>query len=330
MLSASQLLWTRIGAGLCLFMVANQVYALWKMRNQVAAGKFWLRTSGKIVTATLSQPNVPRKGGETDTTVDIRYQYQVSGKNLEGKRVKFGGQGGMTQFAAEQLIAKYPVGAAVQVYYDPKSPLHSALEPRNKSSIVPHVVFLIVFSVISIVLVAHSIAGKVLTNANGMPLFGFLLPLCAIFVGLSAVVQYVMQRKQWTASMKWPTVLGKVTEVGVVTEERREDDDDGRIRTTTVYRPDVQYAYVVDGREFHSNAWKWGWTAFYPDETSAKAPAVRYAVGTSVRVFYNPANPEEAILEPGNKDGRGAQLVFGTMFAVAGGVMFWAFWRMQV
>ncbi len=130
--------------------------------------------------------------------------------------------------------------------------------------------------------------------------------------------------------MKWPTVLGKVTEVGVVAEERRDDDDDGRTRITTVYRPDVQYAYVVDGREFHCNAWKWGWTAFYPDEVSAKAPAARYAVGTSVRVFYNPANPEEAILEPGNKDGRGAQLVFGTMFAVAGGVMFWAFWGMQV
>ncbi len=175
MLSASQLLWTRIGAGLCLFMVANQIYALWRMRNQVAAGKFWSRTSGKIVTSTFSQPDVPRKGGETDATVDIRYQYQVSGKNFKGKRVKFGGQGGMTQFAAEQLVAKYPVGAAVQVYYDPKSPLHAALEPRNKSSVVPHVVLLIVFAVISIVLVAHSIAGKVLTNANGMPLFGFLL-----------------------------------------------------------------------------------------------------------------------------------------------------------
>ncbi|MEH2511961.1 hypothetical protein V1291_003315 [Nitrobacteraceae bacterium AZCC 1564] len=329
MLSASQLLWTRIGAGVCLFMVANQIYALWKVRSRVGAGKSWSRTSGKIITSTLSQPDVPRKGGETDATVDIRYQYQVSGKSFEGKRIKFGGQGGMTRVAAEQLVAKYPIGAAVDVYYDPKSPVRSALEPRNKSSVVSHIVFLAVFSVISIVLIAHSIAGKVLTNSNGMPLFAFLLPLLAIFVGIGAFVQYIMQRKQISASMRWPTVLGKITEVGVVAEERHEDDDDGRTRITTVYRSDVQYAYAVGGREFHSNKWNWGWTAFYPDEASARAPVAEYTVGASVPVFYNPQNPEEAILEPGNKDGRGAQLIFGAMFVIAGAIMLWAFSVLQ-
>jgi Protein of unknown function (DUF3592) len=329
MLSASQLLWTRIGAGLCLFMVANQIYALWKMHNQIGAGKIWSRTSGKIVNSSLSQPDVQRKGGETDATADIRYQYQVSGKSFEGERIKFGGQGGMTGGMAAQLLAKYPVGAAVDIYYDPKSPANSALEPRNKGSVVPHVVFLIVLAVIAIVLVAHSIAGKVLTNANGMPLFAFLLPLLAILVGVAAFVQYGMQSKQGAASTKWPTVLGKVTGVGVVAEARREDEDDGRTRITTVYRSDVQYAYTVGGREFHSNAWKWGWTALYPDEASARAPIAKYAVGASVPVFYNSENPEEAILEPGNKDGRGAQLIFGAMFVFAGAIMFWAFSLIQ-
>lgn len=325
MLSDSQLLWTRIGAGICLFMVANQIYALWKVRNEVAAGKIWSWTAGRIVNSTISQPDIPRKGDETNATVDIRYQYQLSGKNFEGKRVKFGGQGGMTRVAAEQLVAKYPAGATVDVYYDPKSPAQSALEPRNRSSVVPHIVFLVVFAVISIVLVAHSIAGKVLTSPNGMPLFGFLLPLSAIFVGIGAFVQYFMQGKQVSGSMRWPTVLGKITDVGIVAEERREDDDDGRIRIKALYRPDVQYAYAVGGREFHSNAWKWGWTAFYPDEASARAPVAKYAVGASIPVFYDPENPEVAILEPGNTDGRGVQFVFGAAFVLAGILMFWAF-----
>lgn len=330
MLSASHLLWTRIGAGICLFMVANQIYALWKMRNQVAAGKFWSRTSGKIITSTLSQPDVPRKGDETDTTVDIHYQYQVGGKSFEGKRIKFRGQGGMAQFAAEQLVAKYPVGAAVEVYYDPKAPTHSALEPRNKGNATPHIVFLIVFTIFSAVLIAHSVAGKVLTNANGVPLFAFTLPLFAIMVGIGAFVQYFMLRRQGAASMKWPTVSGKVTRVSVVAEERQEDGDDGRNRITTVYRPDVQYSYAVGGREFHSSAWKWGWTALYPDEESAKAPAAKYTAGANVPVFYNPEIPEQAILEPGNKDGTAAQIVFGAMFALTGAGMFWVFWGMQV
>ncbi|WP_424629281.1 DUF3592 domain-containing protein [Bradyrhizobium sp. SYSU BS000235] len=151
-----------------------------------------------------------------------------------------------------------------------------------------------------------------------------------LWTRIGAFVQYGMQRKQITASMRWPTVLGKITEVGIVAEERREDDaDDARTRTTTVYRSDVQYAYAVGGREFHSNAWKWGWTALYPDEASARGPIAKYATGASVPVFYNPENPEEAILEPGNKDGRAALLIFAAMFVIAGAIMLWAFSIMQ-
>ena len=36
-------------------MVANQIYALWKLRNQVGAGKNWSRASGKIMHSTFSQ-----------------------------------------------------------------------------------------------------------------------------------------------------------------------------------------------------------------------------------------------------------------------------------
>lgn len=333
MLTASALLWTRIGAGICLFVVANLVYALFKARRQVAAGKLWVRTTGKITMSKVSRPASPGKGDETATTVDVHYQYRVDDKDFEGNRIKFGGHGGMSALAADEIVARYPLGATVNVYYAPKALGQAVLEPGNKSNVAGLVVFLIVFTTITTILVAHSIAGKVLYTQNGVPLFAFMLPLFAIMVAIGAVVQYVLLRQRDNASKAWPTVWGKITRAGVVTEQReekRDDEDQTETRIVTRYRPEVQFAYAVGGRDFHSSSWKWGWTALYPDEQAAKTAIAKYTAGTSVPVFYNALSPEEAVLEPGNSSGSGVQLVFSTMFGLGGLLMLWAFSVVQM
>lgn len=247
MLTASALLWTRVGAGICLLIVANLIYSLWKMPSQVAAGKIRAKTSGKVPTL-------------------------------------------------------------------------------GKASRTPLVVFLIVFGTVDTILIVHSIAGKVLTSAGGFPLFGLALPLLAIVVGIAAFLQFFMQRAQANASLRWPSTTGKITLADVVMDQRRDDDHDGnRDRTVTVYRPDVRYAYTVGGREFDGSAWKWGWIAFYPDEPSAWKAIAKYATGARVSVFYDPAAPENAILEPGDRSGSWGSVVFGAMFVIGGGLMFWVF-----
>jgi hypothetical protein len=75
----------------------------------------------------------------------------------------------------------------------------------------------------------------------------------------------------------------------------------------------------------HGSVWKWGWTALYPDADSARKTIAKYTVGASVPVFYDPAKPDDAMLEPDNRSGTAATLVFGAMFALGGGFMFWAF-----
>ncbi|WP_214286698.1 hypothetical protein, partial [Acinetobacter pittii] len=86
---------------------------------------------------------------------------------------------------------------------------------------------LVVFTAIATVLVAHSIAGKVLYAANGVPLFAFLLPAATIAMGLAGVVQFFKLRRLMSASARWPTVNGTITKSDVV-EEVREDHDDNR------------------------------------------------------------------------------------------------------
>jgi Protein of unknown function (DUF3592) len=322
MLTASALLWTRIAAGVCLFLVANFVTALWKLKRQVGAGKFWSKASGKIVAATVSRPQViASDDNDDDNTVEIRYRYRVGDKDFESTRVKFGGHAAMSQIAADQLVARYPQGAGVDVYYDPKTPSHAVLEPGNKSNPAALIVFLVVFVVISTVLIAHSIAGKVLTTPSGVPLFVFVLPLFAIMIAVAAFVQYVQLRRVENASASWPASPGRIMLASVVMEQRTDDEH----RIVRHYRPEVQFSYSVGGREFHGDRWKWGWTALYSDEASAKAAIAKYASGAVTAVFYNPEKPEEAILEPGNRGGTGAQLLFGAMFGFGGILMLWAF-----
>jgi hypothetical protein len=326
MLTASALLWTRIAAGVCLLIVVNLVYSLWKMQNQVAAGKVWSKTSGRIAASSTSRPDVDSSADSTDSTVEIRYQYRVGEKDFESKRIKFGGHAGMTQIDAAALVARYPAGATVDVYYDPKVPFHAVLEPGNKTNRTPLIVFLILFSMATAILLAHSIAGRVLKTAGGFPMFGLALPLLAVIIGIAAFVQYFMLRQQESASLRWPSVQGRITAANIAVEERDEEDDgSNRIRTVRLYRPDVQFAYSVGGSELHGNSRTWGWAALYPDEDSARKEIAKYTTGASVPVFYDPSRPGNAILEPRNRSGNAAQLIFGAMFFLGGALMFWAF-----
>lgn len=328
MLSDNALLGTRIAAAFSLFIVANLVYALVKARNQAAGARSWARTTGRIVSSTVSRPALVGKGDETRATVEVRYQYHVGDKDYEGDRIRFGGRSGTSAVIADRIAAKYPPGAVVDVYYNPKSPSRAVLEPGDKGNVTALIAFLIVFVAISAVLVAHSVAGKVLSTSDGTPLFAYLLPLFAMLVGLGSLVEYGRMRRRQSASQRWPSAPGTITQAGVIAEEREEADDersDGLAQVTMRYRADVRFSYTVNGRVFHADRWKWGLTAYYPDEAAAAAVIARYRAGAPVRVFYNPANPGEAVLEPGNSGGSFAQLVFAVMFAGAGALMWWAF-----
>ena len=66
--------------------------------------------------------------------------------------------------------------------------------------------------------------------------------------------------------------------------------------------------------------WNWGWTALYPDRSSAEAIAAQYPVNSDVTVFYDPTRPETAVLDPTNKSGVAAPLWVG-LFLIAIGLI---------
>lgn len=94
------------------------------------------------------------------------------------------------------------------------------------------------------------------------------------------------------AAESWPTVPGRVVSCRVDVEES--SDNDGN--TSTWYNPVVTYGYTVGDRELQGTRLRFGnyRSASHKKAEAALAP---YAPGTAPTVRYNPAKPEECVLE---------------------------------
>jgi uncharacterized protein DUF3592 len=323
MLDAHQLLWTQIGAGVCLLNFSSLLFRLFRLRGETRTAGKWSRVDGIIIASEIDLPPSHTSDDETDTTPIIRYRYRIGGKDLEGDRVRIGGARMTTRLLAMQQVARYPLGAHVDVYVNPKNPKRALIEPRAQNDIVGTIVFAVIFGVIALVLTAHSIAGRVLYTDNGVPLFAFALPGVAILVAILSVVSFVRTQRLANASKRWPSVSGTITTSSVVEEQIEDDGDKDRsvLRKIYRYQVDLRYAYRVNARDYVGTSAGFGWTAIYGAREQAETAASRYRPGDNVPVFYDPEHPTTAVLEPDNRQGSFAPLIFSAIFAVGGGSM---------
>ena len=101
---------------------------------QVRAARQWPSTPGRVVVSNSELREVKvldseREAGhrfEQRNFANIVYEYSVSGQKLRNNRVSIGEDLGNFQVA--ETIAKYPVGAAVTVYYNSRHPREAVLE----------------------------------------------------------------------------------------------------------------------------------------------------------------------------------------------------------
>jgi hypothetical protein len=81
----------------------------------------WSRTKGTVLSATVQ---LGTSGPSPMESPLVFYTYQVNGEAFRGHRVRLQQRPG----AASSIIARYPAGSSVVVYYDPLDPSNSALE----------------------------------------------------------------------------------------------------------------------------------------------------------------------------------------------------------
>jgi len=119
------------------------------------------------------------------------------------------------------------------------------------------------------------------------------------------------------AAETWPTATGTIVSCDIVVEES--SDREGG--TTTWYNPVVAYSYNVGGQDLKSTRLRFG---NYRSASRKKAEALLapYSPGGLTPVRYNPAKPDECVLES-RKPGPIylVMAVFGLLFVGMG--LFW-------
>ena len=92
----------------------------------------WTSTDGTIV---RSDKTVTRHNFQKIEKVTIRYTY-FAGCRYESETVKVGGFMHLKKADQDALLLRYPIGAKVQVFYDPYHPQVACLEKRGLDSVV--------------------------------------------------------------------------------------------------------------------------------------------------------------------------------------------------
>jgi hypothetical protein len=99
-------------------------------RSEEARG--WPRVPGRIAARGIrtrsSTPLRPSRDVRTTYYPWVRYDFTVDGRQRVGTTLKHGIEVGGSRGYAEKVLARYPVGAVVQVSYDPANTSRSAIE----------------------------------------------------------------------------------------------------------------------------------------------------------------------------------------------------------
>lgn len=102
------------------------VFAL--MLYQVFASsvtRSWPTTMGRVLSSKVSQNNNDVKYG---VTPEVTYTYEVDGKKHKSESILRGGISSRGRKYSEEVVARYPKGAEVTVYYNPQNPSEACLE----------------------------------------------------------------------------------------------------------------------------------------------------------------------------------------------------------
>jgi hypothetical protein len=267
---------------------------LWKT-TQLRHAASWPSTRARIV---RSQPRTEhrRRSGEVTQAVtvpDVGYEFSLGDRVVRGTRVSIG-----EADDTEAVLNHYSVGATVPVYYDPKDPTNAVLE-RDP----PLPVLWLYLTAAAILAAGFAVLAVFANGAAILEMLEAHFPENAFVPGvgfftLGGVLLLALlwsARRQAAEASGWPVTGGHV--VASTVEHYRSRVGGARSGTlATFYEPVIEYAYRVDGRDYHSTQIGFGGKLAGSEEL-ARAKSARYPQGADVVVHYDPKSPSNAVLD---------------------------------
>jgi len=98
------------------------------MRKKMAEVNQWPSVMGSVVMSTIERRS--SEDGHTDYPV-VQYSYQVNGQPYQSSKLAPGPEVGGS--GARGVVAKYPAGAQVMVFYNPQKPSEAVLERKSSA-----------------------------------------------------------------------------------------------------------------------------------------------------------------------------------------------------
>lgn len=117
-----------IGILVIVLLILNAVFlgVIFFMRRKMAAVSQWPSTMG-TVNASYLERRSSSEGGSTNYPV-VQYSYQIGGQAYQSTKLAPGPEVGGT--GAGKVVARYPEGAQVMVFYNPQNPSDTVLERK--------------------------------------------------------------------------------------------------------------------------------------------------------------------------------------------------------
>jgi len=271
---------------------------------QVRAAREWPSVPGKVVISNSEMRKVrvidsAREDGhrfEERNFANIVYQYAVAGKQLRNNRVSIGEDLG--NFEVAETIAKYPVGLAVTVYYNPLHPNEAVLERELPKGLWGCLGIGTVF-VLAIVFGSAFGLNQISALVSSRLADSKYAPLVVAFAAFGVVIALFALALQRQASLakRWPVVTGTINMSDI--ESYRSASTDRVLRGQTMYQRTVSYTYSYNNVSYTGIHARLASNAASTSSWLVSKFTTAYRDGAPVKVYVNPANPSEATLNPG-------------------------------
>jgi Protein of unknown function (DUF3592) len=278
----------------------------------------WAEAEADIVRSQAGFRLIKRAKGMPDNhrIADIGYRFQLLSlagepKVYSGSRIRIDEI--IPEEEVEALLARYPKGSRVRIFYDPVDPTRNVLEREADGGRTIKGLFAVavLFAIIALPIMWLATNGPGALKTIPLKPAGWVSLICGLVA--TGFFWGEFKQRRWLASLRgWTKTTGVVvsSSIEVYDSGHRRNTNSGTVSKIVInYTPVVEYRYEVGGVQHLSRSiqadMKLGGS-----EEFARGYASRYAPGKQVEVAYDPANPHRASLEPTTG--------FGWTFIIAG------------
>ncbi len=253
---------------------------------EVRRARRWPSAHGRITRSESGfQTGDSDSAPEGKLVARIAYEFTANGRTYAGTRVDLGENTSPDYVPA--ILARYPVGKLVEVFYDPKDPQKAVLERGVPGFVASGLIaFIGILGFFAGVALIFAFTGFDLVY-DAFPRSTPIVMLPAAFVAFILFSIFLSFWRKHRAAASWPTTIGQI----LISDVRIVRSGDAR-----AHAPLVEYGYRVAGKDYKSRQIRAG-TSAAGSESYARGVIANWPQGAQVNVRYNPKNPFEAALE---------------------------------